>query len=146
MRRAIVNSLGVSERSDRSEVGTQARETLSHRGSASRMGIVRGPLAITRECLRRAHSRNQLAGGRSDLRVIDCGCGTGHNLRLLAPYGRAVGFDLTPLGAAASRRAGWPAVRADITRIPFASQTFDIATSFDVLQCVELDEAARRRT
>src|SRR6185436_18167474 len=65
MRRAIVNSLGVSERSDRSEVGTQARETLSHRGSASRMGIVRGPLAMTRECLLRAHSRNQLAAGRS---------------------------------------------------------------------------------
>ena len=87
---------------------------------------------------------HELAAGRRDLRVIDCGCGTGHNLRLLAPYGPAVGFDLTPFGASASRRAGFATVRADITRIPFASQTFDIATSFDVLQCVEGDEAAVR--
>jgi len=85
-----------------------------------------------------------LANGRRDLRLIDCGCGTGHNLRLLAPYGRAVGFDLTVGGSVATRRSGRPAARADITRIPFASGLFDLATSFDVLQCVEADEAAIR--
>ena len=59
---------------------------------------------------------------RRDLRLIDCGCGTGNNLALLRPYGRVFGFDLTPTRRDAARQAtGHPVVRADITRIPFAS-------------------------
>lgn len=84
----------------------------------------------------------ELAAGRNDLRLIDCGCGMGHNLRLLSPYGRAVGFDLTRGGSLAAHASGWPVVTADITRIPFASHSFDVATSFDVLQCIAADQAA----
>jgi SAM-dependent methyltransferase len=43
-----------------------------------------------------------------------------------------------------AQQAGWPVARADITRIPFGSETFDVATSFDVLQCVGPDELAVR--
>lgn len=86
----------------------------------------------------------RLTTGRRDLRLVDCGCGTGNNIRLLKPYGRAVGFDVTRGGSAAAQQAGWPVARADITRIPFASDTFDVATSFDVLQCIEADELAVR--
>jgi SAM-dependent methyltransferase len=83
------------------------------------------------------------AAGRSSLTLLDCGCGTGHNLRaLLAPYGSAYGMDLTAAGLEFARRSGDPLVRADATRIPFPSRTFDIVTSFDVLQCVPDDEAA----
>jgi SAM-dependent methyltransferase len=85
-----------------------------------------------------------LADGRRDLRLIDCGCGTGNNLRLLTPYGRAIGFDVTHGGSLTTRRSGCPSVQADITRIPFASGVFDVATSFDVLQCVESDDDAVR--
>jgi ubiquinone/menaquinone biosynthesis C-methylase UbiE len=83
-----------------------------------------------------------VAAGRHDLRLIDCGCGTGSNLRLLRPYGRAIGFDLTVGGSATAQQAGWSVARADITRIPFASNTFDIATSFDVFQCIDADADA----
>lgn len=86
----------------------------------------------------------RLAAGRSGLRVIDCGCGTGSNLRLLAPHARAFGFDLTAGGSKTALAAGWPVVRADITAIPFAGEVFDIATAFDVLQCVPADAAAVR--
>lgn len=83
------------------------------------------------------------AAGRSNLTLLDCGCGTGHNLRaLLASYGRAYGMDLTAAGLEAARQAGRPLTRADATRIPFSSQTFDIVTSFDMLQCVPDDEGA----
>jgi SAM-dependent methyltransferase len=85
---------------------------------------------------------HELAAGRRDLRMLDCGCGTGHNLALLAPYGRAFGFDLSATGPARAAAAGYPVLRADVTRIPFAAESFDLVTSFDVLQCVPADAAA----
>jgi len=84
------------------------------------------------------------AAGRRDLCIIDCGCGTGHNLRMLMPYGRVVGFDLSPGGVAMAKAAGAHVVRGDAAHAPFASGTFDIATSFDVMQCLEPDEAVVR--
>jgi ubiquinone/menaquinone biosynthesis C-methylase UbiE len=84
----------------------------------------------------------ETAGGRHDLRVLDCGCGTGHNLRLLEPYGRAFGVDLSSGGLAHAKSVGRPLVQGDVTRLPYASASFDLATSFDVLQCVEHDRAA----
>ena len=85
-----------------------------------------------------------LSHGRRDLRIIDCGCGTGHNLRLLSAYGRVVGFDLNAGGVAMTRASGATVVRGDVARAPFASGLFDIATSFDVMQCIEPDAAAVR--
>jgi SAM-dependent methyltransferase len=86
----------------------------------------------------------EVAGGRTNLRLVDCGCGVGQNLALLAPFGDAIGFDLMTGGAATARASGHPVVRADVTSIPFPSEAFDIATSFDVLQCVPDDGAAIR--
>ena len=87
----------------------------------------------------------QIAAGRRDLRLIDCGCGTGYNMKtLLVPYGRAFGFDLVPDGVRRARRVGRPLVRADIQKIPFRSESFDVATSFDVVQSVPDDGAALR--
>ena len=84
----------------------------------------------------------QAAAGCTDLAVLDCGCGTGHNLRQLTSHGRAFGMDLSAAGLAIARGSGRPVVRADVTRIPFASGRFDLVTSFDVLQCVPDDRAA----
>ena len=86
----------------------------------------------------------EIAAGRRDLRLVDCGCGTGNNVSLLKPYGQAFGFDLTRDGARRALRSGRPTVQADIERIPYARDTFDIATSFDVVQSVPDDRAALR--
>jgi SAM-dependent methyltransferase len=86
-----------------------------------------------------------IAAGRRDLRLLDCGCGTGHNLAtLLRPYGSAFGFDLTPAGLAHARTAGLGLARADMSAIPFQSSRFDLATSFDVLQYVRDDAAVMK--
>ncbi len=85
-----------------------------------------------------------LANGRPGLRLVDCGCGTGHNLQLLRPLGKAVGFDLSEAGPARAHATGLTVLRGDVTRIPLASGAFDVATSFDVMQCVEADVAAVR--
>jgi ubiquinone/menaquinone biosynthesis C-methylase UbiE len=85
-----------------------------------------------------------LAAGRHDLTLVDCGAGTGHNLALMRPFGRVYAFDLAPTALTKARVSGGPLVRGDITRIPFRSDSFDIATSFDVLQSVPDDAAAVR--
>ena len=87
---------------------------------------------------------SEISGGRRDLRIVDCGCGTGYNLRLLQAYGRVVGFDLNAGGVAMTRASGATVVRADAARAPFASGIFDLATSFDVMQCLEPDAAVVR--
>ena len=87
---------------------------------------------------------SELSGGRHDLRIIDCGCGTGNNLGMLGGFGRAVGFDLDEGGVRMTHASGGRVVRADATRVPFASGAFDLATSFDVMQCLEPDVAVVR--
>ena len=84
------------------------------------------------------------AAGRTGLRLLDCGCGTGTNLRvLLEPYGRAWGFDLTWTGLQFARAAGAARVaRASAAAVPYPSAAFDIVTSFDVLYCLP-DEVER---
>lgn len=73
------------------------------------------------------------AGGRR-LEILDCGCGTGHNLSVLRRYGRAYGIDLNRLGLQYARSRGERLVaRATASRLPFADARFDLVTSFDVL-------------
>ena len=88
---------------------------------------------------------NEIAGHRRDLRIIDCGCGTGYNLDvLLRPYGQTFAFDLNEDSMWRARRTGRPIVRASMEHIPFASNSFDLATSFDVVQSVPDDRKALR--
>jgi ubiquinone/menaquinone biosynthesis C-methylase UbiE len=88
------------------------------------------------------HALCDVTRGRADLRVLDCGCGTGHNLSWLCSYGRAVGFDLSRGGVDQARQAGRAVVRADFSQIPFPSASFDLAVSFDVFQCLPDEERA----
>jgi ubiquinone/menaquinone biosynthesis C-methylase UbiE len=80
---------------------------------------------------------DQALAGRSDARLLDCGCGTGTNLSLFRSRCDAFGFDLTPGGLRFARtHDGLRVARASITHVPFAASTFDVVTSFDVLQCL----------
>ncbi|HEV8347372.1 MAG TPA: class I SAM-dependent methyltransferase [Vicinamibacterales bacterium] len=76
--------------------------------------------------------------GRSDVRILDCGCGTGANVDLLARFGRAYGFDLTESGLRFGRDAGRTRLaRATVTSVPFPTAFFDLVTSFDVIYALE---------
>lgn len=85
-----------------------------------------------------------VAGGRTDLRILDCGCGTGHNVPMLQPYGEVYGFDLTFGGLARAKSRTRALVCADTVRVPFADRSFDLVTSFDMLQSVPDDGEALR--
>ena len=77
------------------------------------------------------------------LEILDCGCGTGHNLALLRRHGRATGIDLTWTGLSVAHARGERRLaRATAARLPFAAGTFDLVTSFDVLYALP-DEAER---
>lgn len=87
------------------------------------------------------------ARGRSDVRALDCGCGTGANLDALSRFGNACGFDLAEAGLQLGRGAGRTKLaRATVTAAPFLSGVFDLVTSFDVLYALEAaDERAAVR-
>lgn len=74
-----------------------------------------------------------VAAGRR-LEILDCGCGTGHNLHMLRRYGRAYGIDLTWAGLQYARKRGERKVaRATVGALPVPDARFDLVTSFDVL-------------
>jgi SAM-dependent methyltransferase len=80
----------------------------------------------------------EAARGRSNARLLDCGCGTGANIDLLSRFGRASGFDLSDVGLQLGRASGKTRlVRATVTAAPFKDALFDVVTSFDVLYSLE---------
>ena len=84
------------------------------------------------------------AARRRALDILDCGCGTGHNLTWLRRYGRAYGIDLTWDGLQFARQRGERlTARATAAQLPFASERFDLVTSFDVLYALD-DETERQ--
>jgi SAM-dependent methyltransferase len=97
----------------------------------------------------RAFVRPEIAravNGVAHPRLLDCGCGTGSNIRMLGEFGAAYGFDLTWNGLRFARAQGHPVARASIDTIPFPNDHFDVTTSFDVFQCLpdEVEQRAAR--
>jgi ubiquinone/menaquinone biosynthesis C-methylase UbiE len=71
------------------------------------------------------------------VRALDCGCGTGANLSMLREFGTAVGIDLTRAGLVFAHARGERRVaQATADALPFPDASFDLVTSFDMLQCV----------
>lgn len=78
-----------------------------------------------------------LTGYRADhtgLLVLEAGCGAGGNMRALAPLGTVMGLDYSAraLQSAGRDQAG-RLCRASIEALPYADNTFDLITSFDVI-------------
>ena len=78
---------------------------------------------------------------RANSTVLDLGCGAGM-LALLKRKGVTLaGVDLSSEGALASRRNGYDfTCAAELTRLPFADDSFDYAVSLDVLGHVAFEE------
>jgi ubiquinone/menaquinone biosynthesis C-methylase UbiE len=82
----------------------------------------------------------QATEGVREPRLLDCGCGTGANLSLLAKYGTPFGLERTWKGIQFGRSQGLKRlVQGTVAALPFKDETFDVAVSFDVLYCLEDD-------
>jgi SAM-dependent methyltransferase len=73
--------------------------------------------------------------GRSDLLILDAGCGTGGTTRCLTRFGRVVGIDLAweALEPARLHAPSGSLARASIEHLPFSNASFDVVTSFEVI-------------
>ena len=73
----------------------------------------------------------------SDRMILDAGCGTGNNLSWLSRYaggGAVFGVDVSADALRFCRARGHKLfARASVTTLPFAAESFDLVTSFDVL-------------
>jgi SAM-dependent methyltransferase len=68
------------------------------------------------------------------LRILDAGCGTGGTTVELRRFGDVVGVDLAWEALQPARDRGLSALaRGSIERLPFGDETFDAATSFEVV-------------
>lgn len=80
----------------------------------------------------------------ADARILEIGCGTGHNLMMLRQFGRADAIEID--GAArdiASRRLGHAVLDAPLPALTgIAERTYDLVAILDVLEHVEEDRAA----
>lgn len=78
------------------------------------------------------------------LQILDIGCGTGAMLDQLAPFGQVTGADFAPEALEFCRTRGdaYALTRADVRRLPFADQSFDVVTAMDIIEHIDNDKAA----
>lgn len=99
----------------------------------------RGLRVLLRELLKQYAPRDHRS------RILDAGCGTGANLRLLAEYGEAWGVDIAPEAIAFCRVRGGADERTlvgSLLELPFPDECFELAFSFNVICNIEHDSAA----
>lgn len=79
-----------------------------------------------------------------DARILEIGCGTGHNLAMLAGHGRVDAVELDDdARALASRRLGRPVLDGKLPDIADQIETrYDLVTLLDVLEHIPDDKAA----
>jgi SAM-dependent methyltransferase len=84
----------------------------------------------------------QAVAGRRGLTILDCGSGTGRNLDWLQEFGLAVGVEQSAVGLRVGRDHRRRLIRGTVTQLPIPDASIDVATSFDVLYCLD-DESER---
>uniref|UniRef100_UPI0035AD8CEC class I SAM-dependent methyltransferase n=1 Tax=Sphingomonas sp. TaxID=28214 RepID=UPI0035AD8CEC len=79
-----------------------------------------------------------------DARILEIGCGTGHNLPMLSGFGRVEAIEIDPAARAiASERLGRPVGDAPLPALPGIERgAYDLVAVLDVVEHIEDDVAA----
>lgn len=80
------------------------------------------------------HELKLLSVGRDREVILDAGCGTGANLKLVNNRGLAVGLDISRVALQLAKSRGLSnLVRGSVQSLPFANSSCDVLLSIDVL-------------
>jgi SAM-dependent methyltransferase len=79
-----------------------------------------------------------------DARILEIGCGTGHNLEMLSRFGRVDGIEIDEAARAiASSRLGYLVKDSPLPELPgIKDRAYDLVAILDVLEHVEQDREA----
>lgn len=87
----------------------------------------------------------RLYGARTNLNILDVGCGTGLNMKYLAQYGAVTGADLSSMALSFCRQRGHTRlINAPIEHLPLADNAFDLVTALDIIEHLDDDVAGLR--
>ncbi|HEY8563361.1 MAG TPA: class I SAM-dependent methyltransferase [Pyrinomonadaceae bacterium] len=78
---------------------------------------------------------------KSEIRILDVGCGTGANLEMLAQFGESEGVDVSDDALEFCRAKGLKVHKGLAERLPFAEESFDVVTALDVVEHLDDDVA-----
>ena len=77
--------------------------------------------------------------------ILDVGCGTGANLKMLAAFGKTEGVDISPQAVEFCRQRGLDSVKLGAAeQLPYGNGSFDLVTSLDVVEHLDDDVAGLR--
>ncbi len=80
-----------------------------------------------------------------DFRLLDIGCGAGNMMHHLSQYGRVTGLEIDGRPLKIARQRGYEVEQFDATKpMPFAANTFEAITAFDVIEHNQDDMAILR--
>lgn len=71
--------------------------------------------------------------GRTDLKILDVGCGTGRMMEVLRDYGRVEGMDYSPESVFFSNKRGLNVALGDINDWAVTTDSYDVIICLDVL-------------
>ena len=75
------------------------------------------------------------------LRILDVGCGTGANIKMLSQFGEAEGVDVSDDALEFCRKKGLKVEKGTAEELPFADESFDLTTALDVIEHLDDDVA-----
>lgn len=84
-------------------------------------------------------SRNQT------IKILDAGCGTGLLTKKMEKFGKVVGIDIEKQAVVYAKQRSVKAKKASVMRIPFASASFNVVTSIDVIYHKNVDDKVALR-
>ena len=78
-------------------------------------------------------------------RILDVGCGTGANVKMLSQFGDAEGVDISPDALQFCRERGLDNIKLGAAEeLPYEDGTFDLVTALDVVEHLDDDVGGLR--
>jgi SAM-dependent methyltransferase len=83
----------------------------------------------------------EIRNPKSEIRILDVGCGTGANLEMLAQFGESEGVDVSDDALEFCKAKGLTVHKGLAESLPFTDESFEIVTALDVVEHLDDDLA-----